>query len=137
MKPTQADWEIFYLEGSRYHRTAQGSVRRPEVFTPVIVENIVAMGIEKYFMAIFMHRGTLPRNHTLLDLVEEASAFMTLDVELTDTLRYMDSLQKICSIYDISTTPPAPKDIPRFISAIDAVARLAETELGSVRLARP
>jgi hypothetical protein len=132
MKTELADWKTFYIEGARYHRTAQGSVRRPEVFTPVLIENITAMGIEKYFMAIFMHRGALPHNHTLVDLLEEASTFMVLDAELVDSLRFMDSLQRICSLYDITIIPPTVADVPRFISAINAVALLAEAELGPV-----
>lgn len=129
MKGEMADWNTFYTEGKGYHRTAQGSVRRPEVFTPGIIQNLAAMGIEKYFMAIFMHRGMLPRNHTMTDLIAEAKEHFTIDSTLEQTLLYMDSLQRICSMDDISITEPAPSDVPRFLSALDTVAALAEREL--------
>jgi len=129
MKAESADWVPFLEDGARYHRTAQGSVRRPEVFTPAIIQNVAAMGIEKYFMAIFLRRGTLPRNHTLSDLMKEASSFLIIEPDLAETLRFMDSLQRICSIDDYSIETPSESDVPRFLSALDAVARLAEREL--------
>jgi len=129
MKSELSDWETFFDEGKRYHKTAQRSVRRPEVFTPDIVQNIAAMGIEKYFMAIFMHRGILPRNHTMTDLIEEAGKFLPIRDDLDATLRYMDSLQRICSINDIEIRSPEPSDVPRFIEAVTMVAELAGKEL--------
>lgn len=124
------DWKAFLTEGRSYHRTAQGSVRRPEVFTPEITQNLVAMGIEKYFMAMFMHRGMLPRNHTMVDLIAEAKGYFDIDPEIEKTLNYMDSLQRICSMDDFSIVAPNKEDVPVFLAALDSVARLAETELG-------
>lgn len=122
-------WEAFLEEGRAYHKTAQRSVRRPEVFTPAIIQNIAAMGIEKYFMAIFMHRGILPRNHTMVDLLEEARAFLRIRPDLEATLRYMDSLQQICSLDAIETHEPSRADVPRFIEAMTMVSELARKEL--------
>ncbi len=125
-----SDWEQFYADGVRYHRTANGSVRRPKVFTPLLIENVAAMGIEKYFMAIFMHRGMLPNNHTMLDFIEAAKTVLDLPQEIVESLTYMDSLQRICSLETYSIIPPSTDDVPRFIAAIDAVANLARRELG-------
>lgn len=122
------DWKTFLEEGRSYHRTAQGSVRRPEVFTSEIVQNLAAMGIEKYFMALFMHRGMLPRNHTMGDLLSEAEGIFAIEPEVAETLLYMDSLQRICSMDDFEISSPRREDIPRFLSALDAMARLAERE---------
>lgn len=120
-----ADWRAFLEEGRRYHRTAQGGVRRPDVFTPAIIQNIAAMGIEKYFMSIFMKRGTLPRNHTMTDLLEEAASFMIIPGDVEATLRYMDSLQRICSMDDFQISTPRTEDVPRFIEALDSLAAMA------------
>jgi hypothetical protein len=123
------EWKKFYDEGRSYHKTARGSLKRPEVFTPEIVQNIAAMGIEKYFMSIFMHRGVLPRNHTMEDFIGEVKAFFPLPAGLEDSLRYFDSLQQICSIDDYRIVKPEAGDAPRFVEAIDRVALLAEREL--------
>jgi HEPN domain-containing protein len=88
------------------------------------------MGIEKYFMAIFMHRGKLPRNHTMTDLLEEAKSFLPIRPDLEKTLRYMDSLQRICSMDDFEIRAPEKSDVPRFIEATTMVAELAGKELG-------
>ena len=132
MKEQLVDWNTFYIEGKQFHKTARGSVHRPEVFTPLIIENIAAMSIEKYFMAYFMHRGGLPHNHTLVDLLEEAQATLSMDPSLVESLRYMDSLQRICSAFNYSIIPPALSDVPRFLETLDAVARLVGPELDSV-----
>jgi HEPN domain-containing protein len=122
-------WQEFMEDGKAFHRTARGSLKRPEVFTPELVQNIAAMGIEKYFMAIFAHRGLLPRNHTMGDLLDEAKTFMAIPEDLEASLRYFDSLQAICSMDDFMITKPAPEEAPRFVEAIDRVAELAEQEL--------
>jgi hypothetical protein len=131
MDKQKKDWEQFYDEARGFHRTVRGSLKRPEVFTAELIQNIAAMGIEKYFMSIFTHRGLLPRNHTMGDFVEEAKAFMELPEKLEAALLYFDSLQSICSIDNISIVKPLPEDISRFTEAIDEVALLADKELAS------
>jgi hypothetical protein len=128
---TSSEWGKFFDEGKAFHKTAKGSLKRPRVFTPEIVQNIAGMGIEKYFMAIFMHRGLLPRNHTMQDMLEEAKSFMGIPAELEETLLYMDSLQSICSVFDFKIIKPKPEDVLRFVQAIDTVALLAERELAA------
>ncbi len=129
MSINHSEWNAFLEEGRCYRKTAQGSVRRPEIFTPTIVQNVAAMGIEKYFMALFAKRGRLPHHHTMTDLAEEAGAFIALGDETVKTLRYMDSLQRICSLDDWRIEPPKSEDIPRFIAALETIAGIAEREL--------
>jgi hypothetical protein len=123
-------WKQFFEEGRGFHKTARGSVKRPQVFTPEIVQNIAGMGIEKYFMAIFTHRGILPQNHTMQDLLAEAKLFLNVPGEFEETLLYMDELQSICSVFDFKITKPEAGDVPRFLAALDTIALLAERELG-------
>ncbi|MDR2344344.1 MAG: hypothetical protein LBD86_07430 [Spirochaetaceae bacterium] len=125
------DWEEFLEEGRGFHRAALGGLKRPGVFTPALIQNIAAMGIEKYFMAIFSRRGLLPRNHAMRDLVEEARAFMPLPETLEASLLYFDSLQNICSMDSFRITKPSDGDVERFVEAINQVAALAERETGS------
>jgi hypothetical protein len=131
MDKQKQDWEQYFEDGQGFHRTVRGSVKRPEVFTPELIQNIAAMGIEKYFMSIFTHRGLLPQNHTMSDFVGEVKAFISLPEDLEKSLLYFDSLQSICSIYDFTIIKPKPGDVPLFIDAIDRVARLAEQEIAS------
>jgi hypothetical protein len=121
-------WELFFDEGRGFHRTVLGSLKRPEVFTPEIIQNVAAMGIEKYFMAIFTHRGLLPRNHTMGDFVEEVKDFLALPEGLEESLLYFDTLQNICSFDDFKITKPKPGDVKGFVAAINQVAALAEAE---------
>jgi hypothetical protein len=131
MNKQKGGWEQFFKEGREFHRTVLGSLKRPGVFTPEIIQNIAAMGIEKYFMAIFVHRGMLPRNHTMSDFVEETRSFMPLPEELEASLLYFDSLQSICSFDNFKITKPSPGDVDRFVNTINQVAALAERETGS------
>jgi hypothetical protein len=124
------DWEVFFEDGLGYHKTVLGGLKRPEVFTPELIQNIAAMGIEKYFMAIFTHRGLLPRNHTMTDLVEEYKTIGELSQELEASLLYFDSLQSICSIDDYTIIKPDLLDVPRFLDAVNRVAVLAGEETG-------
>jgi hypothetical protein len=131
------DWEQFYADARGFHKTVRGGLKRPEVFTPGLVQNIAAMGIEKYFMAVFTRRGLLPRNHTMRDFVEEAACFLEFPEGLAESLLYFDSLQSICSIDDYNIITPSPEDVPRFVEAIDQVALLADRELAAVPASFP
>ncbi|MDR2116521.1 MAG: hypothetical protein LBP87_09080 [Planctomycetaceae bacterium] len=124
-------WQTFLLEGRGFHKTVRGSRKRPNIFTPTIVQNIAAMAIEKYFMAIFFKRRILPLNHTMTDLISTAQMFLSLEPELVKTLYYMDHLQQICSFDHFKIITPSDSDIPRFIRAVDDVAEIAEQELSA------
>jgi hypothetical protein len=79
---TESSWVTFYHDGQRYLKTARGALKRPEVFTPDIVFNLVAMGIEKVAMAILIEAGDLADNHTMVDLVRSLSRVIDLDLDL-------------------------------------------------------
>ncbi|MCK9169913.1 MAG: hypothetical protein M0P01_05815 [Treponema sp.] len=129
-KPVE-DWDKMYASGNGYRKTAHNAQKRPTVFTPSIVRNICAMGIESYFMAVFMHRGLLPRNHTMRDLLDDAEKFITIDPVLRKTMLKIDDQMQLCSLDNIKLTDPSPDDIPLFIKALDDVAAVAGGELGS------
>jgi hypothetical protein len=122
-----SDWDEFYRDGKSFHKRTRISVDQPQIYTPVLIQNLAAMSIEKYFMAIFMSRGFLPRNHTMFDLLEEIKQIVPISPTLEETLLYMDSLQQICSIDNIKITLPKEDDVPRFIEAVDEVEFLADT----------
>jgi hypothetical protein len=130
MNNQKEGWKQFLEDGRGFHRTVLGGLKRPEIFTPEIIQNVAAMGIEKYFMALFARRGILPQNHTMRDFTEEAKAFMSLPEDLEASLLYFDSLQNICSFDDFRITKPSPEDVGRFVEAINQVALLAEKETG-------
>ncbi|MDR2346926.1 MAG: hypothetical protein LBE18_12760 [Planctomycetaceae bacterium] len=124
------EWQIFFDAGRNFHKTACGAIKRPEIFTPEIIQNIAAMAIEKYFMAIFIKRRFLPLNHTMSDLVSTAESMsLPISSELLDTLYYMDQLQQICSLETFKITKPIQSDIQRFLKAVSEVAELAANEL--------
>jgi hypothetical protein len=121
-------WKQFLEDGRGFHRTVLGGLKRPEIFTPEIIQNVAAMGIEKYLMAVFTRRGILPRNHTMGDLTAELKTLMPLPEDLETLLLYFDSLQNICSFDDFRITKPSAGDVDRFVEAINRVALLAEKE---------
>jgi len=118
--------ERFLKEGREFHKVFRGARKRPGVFTPVILQNIAAMGIEKYFMAVFAGRGTLPYNHTMTDFIEELRAFRPLGADMEADLRRFDELQSICSLDNIRMLEPEAADIELFARALDGAAALAE-----------
>jgi hypothetical protein len=129
----QEDWERFLEEGRGFHRTVLGGLKRPEVFTPELIQNIAAMGIEKYLRAVFTRRGMLPRNHTMGDLTGELKTLLTVPEDLEASLLYFDSLQAICSFDHFRIVKPSPGDVDRFVETINRVALLAERETGAAR----
>lgn len=86
MALTLSDWEEFYRDGKSFHKRTRISVDQPQIYTPVLIQNLAAMSIEKYFMAIFMSRGFLPRNHTMSDFVEEIKQIIPIAPGLEEIL---------------------------------------------------
>jgi len=122
-------WVEFYHEGLAFSRTARGALSRPRVFTPEILQNIVAMAIEKYFMAICLKRGQLPDNHTMMDLLDAMKGKIVIPEETQKTLLYMDELQQICSVELFHIEKPNPEDVSRFMDALTVVSTLTQREL--------
>jgi hypothetical protein len=125
------DWDKMYASGRGYKKTAHAARNRPAVFTPSIVRNICAMGIESYFMAVFMHRGFLPHNHTMRDLLADAERFISIEPSLRETMLKIDTQMQLCSLDNIKLIEPQADDIPLFLKALDDVAAIADRELGS------
>jgi len=90
----------YLKDGAAYHRTAIGAKKRPEVFIPEIVYNLLAMAIEKYFMAFFEEHKTMPENHTFTDLINAANKIKPLDSELESELKALEFIQDICPIFE-------------------------------------
>ncbi|MDR1956871.1 MAG: hypothetical protein LBQ30_08465 [Treponema sp.] len=126
-KEEKKEWQRFYEEGQGFHRAIRGRLKR--LSTPALVQNIAALGIEKYFMALCLRRGRLPLNHTMGDLLAEVKTFMALPADLEASLHYFDALQSICSLEVIPVQKPTQEDLLRFMDAIDRIALLTEQEL--------
>ncbi len=99
-EPVQG-WEGFLKEGGQFLDTAANAYAgRRKVFTTVILYNLVAMAIEKLFMALLMKSGNLPYNHTMVDLVAAVEEYRPgfLTPILADRLKAMDRYQEICDL---------------------------------------
>ena len=124
-------WEEKYSSGNGYRKTAHNAQNRTAVFTPSIIRNICAMGIESYFMAVFMHRGLLPRNHTMQDLLEDAEKLFPIEPGLKKAMLKIDNQMQLCSLENFKLTDASPDDVPEFLKALDDVAAVADRELGN------
>lgn len=90
----------YWGDGVKFHRTAVGAQKRREVFTPEIVYNLLAMAIEKYFMAFFEDNHTMPDNHTFTDLMNSANRIRPLPIDLAEDLTTLEGLQDVCPIFE-------------------------------------
>jgi hypothetical protein len=124
------DWEKMYLSGKGYRKTVKNAQNRKDVFTPSIIRNICALGIESYFMAVFMHRGILPHNHTMQDLLDDAEKLFPVDPALKKTMLKIDDQMQLCSLDNFKLTDASADDVAAFIKALDDADLLAGGELG-------
>ena len=125
-------WEEFLADGEAYLRTAKGAyTKRKAVFTPEILYNLIAMAIEKFVMAALMQRGTMPYNHTMLDLVEAMeNTFPGRMKELGKGLLEMDKYQEICDLDGFKIVPPGMEEIPGMLELAEQMHTLVIEELG-------
>jgi hypothetical protein len=93
-------WSEFMTEGDAYLKTARGGQKRPGIFTPEILYNLLAMAIEKHIMAALIFKGTLADNHTFTDMIHSARELCPLHDALIEKLIALESYQEICPVFD-------------------------------------
>ena len=117
------DYETYLKDGQSYHRTAVGAQKRREVFNAEIIYNLLAMAIEKYFMAFFDKQGTLPDNHTFTDLIDSANKIKPLDEDLVIELKALETFQDICPVFeDYQRREPNEEQLQRMYAVTERVA---------------
>lgn len=109
-------------EGDAYLKTARGGQKRPGVFTPEILYNLLAMAIEKHMMAALIFKGTLADNHTFTDMIHSAKELCPLDDALIEKLIELESYQEICPVFDGYNRKEFPShEVPVMVAAAEEV----------------
>lgn len=133
LKPVQPiqGWQEFFEDGRGYLKTATCAVvKHREVFTPGILYNIITMAIEKFVMAALMRYGTMPYNHTMVDLVEAMEeTFPGAFSGIRNELLKLDSYQEICDLEGFSISPPAMEKIPAMLDLAIRVKNLTTEKI--------
>lgn len=95
----------FLAEGDGYMKVVAGAHKRPTVFTTELTFNLLTMAIEKHAMAILMACGTLPDNHTFLDLLDGLKWVLPVSSANHDLLLSLHEEESMCSL----DVPPKPR----------------------------
>jgi hypothetical protein len=124
-------WEEFLHDGEAYLKTATAAYQKKNpIFTSEILYNLTAMAVEKFVMAALMQRGTMPYNHTMVDLVEAMeNTFPGKMTDLGAGLLEMDKYQEICDLDGFKITPPEMEKISGMLKLADRMQTLVTEEL--------
>jgi HEPN domain-containing protein len=129
-KQAKTDWKSFYNEGLRFLEIVEKGSKKGDKFTPEILYNMASMSIEKLFMAYFLKVGSMPYNHTLIDLVDSIKELEKIPESLEKNLLAMNGFQEICSIEQYNRKEPTGKDVEFFLDtareSFDYITRLVE-----------
>ncbi len=123
------EWQKYFKEGSQFLDLAAAGVHNRQKFNGEALYNILAMAIEKHFMALFLYKNYMPEGHTLKDLLAAAANYIVIDLELIKGLDFMDSLQEICSVDEFALCEPTPAELERMIDIAYGVKKCVLTEL--------
>jgi hypothetical protein len=104
-------------EGEGFFRVVESSHRKPAIFTPEIVHNLLCMAIEKYAMSILLSMGALPDNHTFSDLVEALKPQIPVSPGIEEALLALDQEADLCSLELRQPSLPTP-DRMEFLKGI-------------------
>jgi hypothetical protein len=127
----------FLKEGNAYLKTVTNAHKRPEVFSPEIVFNLLSMSIEKLMMSILMYSGCLPDNHTFFDLANAYHAVDVLEPEMKDLLLSLDSHNNLCSMDAFHQTIPNPETLHTFLELARKFQGIAMSRMGDALAADP
>lgn len=123
------EWQKFLKEGRQFLSLAERGARRPEKFNTETLYNVLAMSVEKNFMAFFLSRNVLPEGHTLQDMLSAAAALTPLGARLVDGLLFMDGFQEICSVDGFTRKLPTEAEITRMVDIAMDLQNHIEKEL--------
>jgi hypothetical protein len=124
-------WEEFLEDGNGYLRAARGAYFNGNTrFTSGILYNIIAMAIEKFVMAALMRHGTMPYNHTMIDLVGAMEqTFPGAIADIRGGMLQLDTYQDICDPYDFTITEPDRDEIPAMLDLAGKLQQLVRDNL--------
>lgn len=117
-------WSEYMTEGDAYLKTATGGAKRPGIFTPEILYNVLAMAIEKHIMAALVFKGTLADNHTFSDLIDSAKEICPLSDSIAARLLDLEVYQNICPVFDGYNRDPFP--VEQVQGMIDVAAQIQQ-----------
>jgi len=122
------DWQQYKLAGRQFLNLAATAYRHNnQVFTPEILYNLIAMGIEKLVMSGLMEIGRLPYNHTMHDLVSGLEEWLPAVIQgMAEPIRNLDSYQDICDPYACVVKVPAREEIAAMLSLARQLERRLE-----------
>ena len=127
-------WEEYLHDGDAFLKTGLAAhAKGKKAFTSEILYNIVAMAIEKHVMAALMHRGELPYNHTMGDLVAAMEeVFPEAIAQIKDNLLDLDRYQEICDVDTFNIIPPTVEEIPKMLALAEKMQGLAHVATGMI-----
>lgn len=125
--------QIWLNEGCQYLTAASGEKKK---FSPAIRYNLLAMAFEKFVMAILIHHGTLPDNHTFSDLLIGLERVVTIDSGMKKTILRLESAQQICSFTDCFIRELDEQDLDTMKQVMVDIKALAEHNCGTNKVTR-
>lgn len=123
------EWRKYFSEGDQFLHLAEKGIHNPQKFSPETLYNVVAMGIEKHLMALFLYKNNLPEGHTLTSLLSYGEKYLAIDGDIFRTLAYMDSLQEICSLDDIHRKTPTAAELAMMIKVAVRIQQKVQAEV--------
>ncbi len=102
-----SETQVFLDEGDKYLKIVRNAHKRPKVFTLELTFNLLVLAIEKHAMAILMACGTLPENHTFLDLLDGLKWVMPVSESNHEILTSLHEEESMCSL-EVAPKPRIP-----------------------------
>ena len=125
----QREWKKFFKEGNQFLDLAGKGVHNRQKFNAETLYNLLAMAIEKHFMALFLYHNYMPEGHTLQDMLSAATQFITVDISLIKGISFMDSMQEICAVNDFTKKEPTDEELERMVGIANQVKKYVEEEI--------
>ncbi len=124
MYENNLNWQTWLKNGDQYMNAATPKGKKSRFGTDIRY-NLLSMSLESYVMAILDYNGTLPDNHTFIDLITALELVMPIDQNLKGRILKYEGLQSICAIDKYSRIDPSEEDIDDLREAIREIGRIA------------
>lgn len=121
--------KAFYKEGSDYLKAALGKGEKHS-FNAELRSSITLMAIEKFCMAIILHKKSMADNHTFGDLQNSLVQVYPQAKEWKEDFDFLDTFQEICSLDEYKRRIASEEEVSRCLGIASYIEKVASEIVG-------
>ncbi len=117
-------WKLFAEEAEEIFDFVTKQKSGKELFTPLILYNLLYIGIKKYLIAYLLYNNVVLKSCTIKEYVDSVKESIDMEDELYNNLLHIDEFQDICEVNLSYRKIPDKCDVDRFFTSLHSLRKI-------------